>query len=113
MLPVGIAPSSVSQAERTARKGKSGQENALETPGAKDKLSLFFGRLCNVAGCELQALRLSCAHQPHGPFHPGDGLVPLLPGTNLIFRFEEALSHPPWVPGSLNVSGAVGRRQGL
>lgn len=52
------------------REGKTCPENALETPGAGDKLS-------NVAGYELQTLRFSCAHQPQGPFCLGDCLVPL------------------------------------
>lgn len=41
----------------------------------------------------------------------GTAQHPSLPGTNLILRFEEALSHPPGVPGRLNVARTVCRRQ--
>lgn len=34
------------------------------------------------------------------------------PSTDLILGFEEALSHPPRVPGRLHVAGAVGSWQG-
>lgn len=41
----------------------------------------------------------------------GTAQHPSLPGTNLILRLEEALSHPPGVPGRLNIARTVCRRQ--
>lgn len=58
-----------------------------------------------MIGC---GLRGDSARPPHGTA-PG----PAPARTDLILGFEEALSHPPRVPGRLHVAGAVSSGQGL